>query len=176
MYALGSQMKSLPIISLQTGEAVGFTRRPVFNLADLEIQAFECDTTSRKHPMILMSRDIRQLASDCVIVDNEDELTDPKDIVRLQTIMRTRFNPLGKPVISDIGRRLGAVEDFTLNLETARIQKLHIRKSILQAWFGTSLLVDRTQIIDITPHQITVREATLKSSLLGSEPLPEIPS
>ena len=77
MYALGSQMKSLPIISLQTGEAVGFTRLPVFNLADLEIQAFECDTAAHKHPMILMSRDIRQLASDCVIVDNEDELTDP---------------------------------------------------------------------------------------------------
>ena len=176
MYALGSQMKSLPIISLQTGEAVGFTRLPVFNLADLEIQAFECDTTAHKHPMILMSRDIRQLASDCVIVDNEDELTDPKDIVRLQTIMRARFNPIGKPVVSDIGRRLGAVEDFMLNLESARIQKLHIRKSILQAWLGTSLVVDRTQIIDISPQQITVREATLKSGILGSEPIPEIPS
>ena len=66
--------------------------------------------------------------------------------------------------------------DVTLNLETARIQKLHIRKSILQAWLGTSLIVDRTQIIDITPQQITVREATLKSGILGAEPVPEIPS
>ena len=176
MYALGSQMKSLPIISLQTGEAVGWTRRAVFNLADLEIQAFECITAGNKQPMILMNRDIRQLASDCVIVDNEDELTDPKDIVRLQAILRARFNPIGKPVISDTGRKLGAVEDFMLNLETARIQKLHVRKSILQAWLGTSLIIDRTQIIDITPQQITVREATLKSRLLQPEPVPEIPS
>jgi sporulation protein YlmC with PRC-barrel domain len=169
-------MKSLPIISLQTGEAVGWTKQAVFDIAALEIQAFECQSAAGNRSVVLMTRDIRQLASDCVIIDSEDELADPKDIVRLRAILKANFNPLGKSVVSDSGRKLGSVEDFTINLETTRVQKLHVRQSLIQAWLGGSLIIDRTQIIDITPRQITVREATLKSPLIPEGPVPEVPS
>jgi sporulation protein YlmC with PRC-barrel domain len=176
MYALASQMNSLPIISLQTGEAVAWSRQPLIDIANLEILAFRCEGSHKKHQKILMIRDVRQLAGDCIIVDNEDELTDPEDIVRMKDMISSSYNPIDKLVVSDTGRKLGSVEDFTINLDTNRIQKLHIRQSMLRSWIGNSLVIDRTQIIDISPQRITVRDSTVKATILPNDPIPETPS
>jgi uncharacterized protein YrrD len=175
MYALASQMDNLPIISLQTGEPIAWVRQPIIAVATLEILAFRCESGHQKHPKLLMIRDLRQLAPDCIIVDTEDELTDPEDIVRLKTMLKSSYNPMDKMVVSDTGRKLGSVEDYSVNLETHRVQKLHVRQSLLRSWIGSSLIIDRTQIIDITPQRITVRDSTIKAGMIA-DPVPEIPS
>jgi sporulation protein YlmC with PRC-barrel domain len=173
MLLTASQISTLPIISLQTGEAVAMTRQPILAIATLEIMALRCESAHGKAPLLLMARDIRQFAADCVIVDDEDELADPQDIVRLNAILEASYDPLGKAVVSDAGRKLGSVEDYTFNLETNRVQQLQVRQSLIKAWLGTSLMVDRSQIIDITPRQIMVRDATVKAPVMQSEPIPE---
>jgi sporulation protein YlmC with PRC-barrel domain len=176
MQAFASQMQSLPVISLQTGEAVALTRKPLIDIGTLEIMAYRCEGVHNKQDLLLMARDIRQLAADCVIVDNEEELVAPGDIVRLKTMLKTSYDPLDKSVVSDTGRKLGHVEDYTINLETSRVQKLHVRQSLLRAWLGTTLIIDRSQILDVTPRTITVRDTTLKAPVLAAEPVPETPS
>jgi sporulation protein YlmC with PRC-barrel domain len=177
MYGQASQMQSLPIISLQTGEVVAITRSPVIDIGTLKIQAYRCEGIRTKQPLILMSNDVRQLATDCLIVDNEEELMEPTDIVRLQTMLTANYDPINKTVISDTGRKLGHVEDYSIDLESNRIQKLHIRQSILRSWLGTtSLVIDRSQIIDITPKLITIRDSTLKVPMMQAKPVPETPS
>jgi uncharacterized protein YrrD len=176
MYAMASQMEALPVISLQTGEAVAEACQPIIDIASLEILAFQCESSQRRRPVVLMARDVRQLASDCIIIDNEDELANPEDIVRLQSMIALSYNPLEKPVVSDTGRKLGNVDDYTINLETNRIQKLHVRQSMFRSWLGATLIIDRTQIIEITAKKITVRDSTVKANLMQSEPIPETPS
>jgi sporulation protein YlmC with PRC-barrel domain len=177
MYGQASQMQSLPVISLQTGEVVAVTRLPVIDIGTLEIQAYRCESVRNKQGLILMARDIRQMAADCLIVDTEEELMEPTDIIRLQAMLQANYNPLDKAVVSDTGRKLGHVEDYSINLETNRIQKLHVRQSILRSWLGnSSLVVDRSQIIDVTPRLITVRDATVQAPVMQPEPVPETPS
>ena len=176
MYSLASQMDGLPIISLQTSEAVALLRSPIVDMARLEIVGFHAHSTQGKHRLVLMSRDIRQFATDCIIVDSEDELADPTDIVRLASLVKDNDTPVDKTVVSDAGRKLGQVDDYSINLETACIQKLYVRGSVLRSWLGSNLIIDRTQIVDITPQKITVREATVQSPLLQTDPLPESPS
>jgi sporulation protein YlmC with PRC-barrel domain len=176
MYALASQMTSLPIISLQTGEAVALTKSPIIDIGSFEIKAYRCEGARQKHDFILMARDVRQLAADCVIIDNEEELVEPGDLVRLSALLKANYSPIDKTVVSDTGRKLGHVEDYTVNLETHRVDKLHVRQSMFRAWLGSNLLIDRSQIIDVTPKVIPVRDATVRASVLATEPVPETPS
>jgi sporulation protein YlmC with PRC-barrel domain len=169
-------MQSLPVISLQTGEAVALTESPIIDIDGLEIMAYRCESTRSRGHVLLLARDIRQLAADCVIIDSDDELVEPEDIVRLQDIIHTSYNPIDKTVVSDTGRKLGHVEDYTINLDTNQVQKLHIRPSLFRAWLGSLLIIDRSQIIDITPKVITVRDSTIKAPVLAPETLPETPS
>jgi len=173
MYSLASNLKGQPIISLQTGQPVGWIDQPVLNMANLEVVAFTCRAPHRPH-LVLVARDIRQFAADCLIVDDEDELTEPGDIVRLKSNLANSYSPIGKRVLADTGRRLGSVEDYSINLESSRVQRLYVRRPLWRTWFSSSLIIDRTQIIDVTPEQIIVRDATMTESVIAPDTLPEI--
>lgn len=173
MYVLASSLTKLPILSLQTGEPVGHLQQAIIDIASLELVAYSCQTGVRAPHIVLMVRDIRQLAPDCVIIDSEDELVEADDIVRVRNLLNAGFQPIGRPVITDLGRWLGTVEDYTVNIESSRIQKLYLKQPLFRAWFGGSLIVDRAQIIDITPRHIVVHDTTNKVPTLTSETIPE---
>ncbi len=174
MYALASKLIPLPVLSLQTGIAVATTKDLILDPANLEVVALSCETAKHGAPeLALMMRDVRELALDCVIIDSEEELTELTDIVRLVALRAEAFSLLRKLVISDMGRHLGVVEDFTINIETRKVQKLYVKQSLVRSFFGSSLIIDRTQILDVTPKQIVVREATLKSGALAPKPMPD---
>jgi len=162
-----------PIISLQTGQIIAWPFEPVLEIATLEILALMCRGTHAKQPVLLISQDIRQYATDCFIVDNEDELTNPHEIIRLDSNLKNHYSPIGKPVFEESGRKLGTIEDYLINFETNRVQKLHVRKPLLQGLFGSNLIIDRVQITDITPARITVRDLTVTNPLLSTESIPE---
>jgi hypothetical protein len=131
MYARISQLNNLPIISLQTAEAVGFTRSPILEPATLEIVAFNCGALNRsRHPLILMTADIRQLAPDCIVIDTEEELTEPGDVVRLQPLIKKSYSPIGKSVVTQARQRRGLQHQFGIEPST---------KAVCQAVHPTSL-------------------------------------
>jgi sporulation protein YlmC with PRC-barrel domain len=173
MFTLASRLSGLGIISLQTGETIGVIQAPVIDPAQLLVVAYTCTTARHNKALVLMAQDIRQMALDCLIIDSEEELTELHDIVRLRQFLENPFHLTGKPVITDLGRRLGKVEDFTVHLESHQVQKMYVQQPLLRAWFGSSLIVDRNQIVDVTPAQIIVRDTTEKAPLLAGEPAPE---
>jgi uncharacterized protein YrrD len=173
MYALANKLHGLPVMSLQTGQSIATITHPIINASDLEVMALQCviGRMRRDHGVILM-RDIRQLSSDCVIIDSFDEIEDPNEIVRLRTIAERNFNPIGKLVVNESGLRLGKVEDFTINLKTHMLQKLYIHQSLMKSILFNSLVIDRTQIIEITAKQFTVRDASVRESSLAPQVVP----
>lgn len=175
MYALASKLTPLPVLSLQTGATVAIVNGLVLDSTTLEVVALSCSVSGHAGPEIaLMLRDVRELAPDCVIIDSEDELTEIDDIVRLKVLRGENFTLIRKPVVSDMGRKLGNIEDFTINTETNKVQKLYVKQSIVRSFFGSSLIIDRTQIVDVTPRQIVVREATLKAGAFSRDVVPDI--
>lgn len=174
MYALESSLVGQPIISLQTGQLIAQAGQPILDMGTLEVVAFTCHVPRHREPLLVMTADIRQYATDCIIIDDEEQLTEPADIIRLDSDPKNPYSPLHKIVVADTGRKLGSVEDYSINLETNRVQKLYVKPDIWHSWASSRMVVDRTQIIDITPDKITVRDATVEDTLLSPEPLPEI--
>jgi sporulation protein YlmC with PRC-barrel domain len=173
MYVLASQLSSLPVVSLQSGETVATVLRPLIDAGRLDVLAYHCLIPRQEQSLILLVRDIREHAVDCLIIDSEEELTQAEDLVRLSAALEQDFSPLGKSAVTDLGRRVGRIEDYTINLDTNQVQKLYVKQSIFQSWHGSSLIVDRSQIVDVTPRQIIVRDTTSQAPLLAAEPLPK---
>jgi uncharacterized protein YrrD len=174
MDTLRSTLSGQPIISLQTGQIVSWVDEPILDPTSLEVVALSCTGPHAKHPLILICRDIRQFAADCVIVDDEDNLTDPEDIARLSSSLKGHYSPIAKPVVTESGSKLGSVEDYSISLDTTRIQKLHVRRPFPHSFFSPSLIIDRGQIIEVTPERIIVRDTTTKSAVLTTESVPEM--
>jgi sporulation protein YlmC with PRC-barrel domain len=174
MYSLESNLKGQPIISLQTGQAIAEIYRPIIDVANLEIKAYACAPLGRENARVLLVSDIRQFAADCLIIDDEDQLTEPEDIVRLEEALKHPYSPINKPVFADTGRRVGSVEDYSINLESSRVQQLFVRQPFWHGWLAPNVIIDRTQILDVTPDRITVRDATITDTVLSPDSVPEI--
>lgn len=165
MYVHASWLSKLPVISLQTGAPVGIVVEPLISLLQLELVGFRCETAEGPG-QILLATDIRQYGRDCLLIDHEDELSDPDDLVRLHDPNHPISNPLRLRVVADTGRKLGRVSDYSLNLETNFVQQLETKLGGPVPWKFRHHIIDRTQIIDITPNQITVRDATVRAGML----------
>ena len=176
MYVLAHQLNDLPVMSLQTGFPIAIVERPILNPTNLEVMALRCRVERSRQDGVILMRDVRQFASDCVIIDSFDEIEDPNEIVRLKEIAEKQFEPVGKTVVSESGSRLGRVEDYTINLKTFMLQKLYVHQSLMKSILFNNLVVDRTQIIDVTDKQITVKDAIEKHTSLASRTQPVIPT
>jgi uncharacterized protein YrrD len=174
MYVLAHQLNNLPIMSLQSGTPVGTVLRPLINSANLEVMALYCTTQGeRGRQRVVLMRDVRQFASDCVILDSVDDIEDASEIVRLRPAVEANFNPIGRLVVNESGHRLGKVEDYTVNLKTSMVQKLYVHQSLMRSILFNSLVVDRTQIIDVSPAKFTVRDAAAKEPLFSAKTIPD---
>jgi sporulation protein YlmC with PRC-barrel domain len=173
MYVLASQLKNLAIISLQTGETVTQVHTLIIEMEKLEIVAIACTPMKEYPDPILMVRDIRQIASDCLIIDSEDDIGSGADVIRLKEPIREAYSPIGAHVVSHMQRPIGKVEDFTINSESLKLQKLYIRQPIWRSWLGSSLIISREQILDVKPKLIVVKEATIESKSQLRKQVPE---
>ncbi len=174
MFILAKQLSNLPVMSLQTGQSMAMTVRPLISMPNLETLALFC-AQKRDSQRVVLMRDIRQFATDCIIVDSEDDLEDPAEIVRLSAALKAGFNPIGKLVVNESGVNLGRVDDFTINLDDFKVQKLYVQQSLMRSLLFNSLVIDRTQITDISPTRFTVRDAGVKQPLFSAKTLPESP-
>jgi uncharacterized protein YrrD len=169
MFVLAHNLVGLPVISLQTGETVATVMSPVIRPEQLRLMAFTLNAGRNPRTLLVMSG-VRQIALDCVIIDNDDELAEPDDIVRLTDLLKSGYTPIGKAVVTESGERLGSVEDYTLNLETELVQKLYIKPPLLKIWYSSHLIIDRSQIIDVQPQRFVVRDSYEKVTALVPEP------
>jgi sporulation protein YlmC with PRC-barrel domain len=173
MNVLAHDIQNMPVISLQTGDTVATLQLPVIDMGTLKVAAFRCEALSSGRSMVLLPRDIRQFATDGLLIDNEDELSEPHDLVRLSQLLKQDFNPIGKAVVTDMGRRLGTIENYALDLEHHHIQTIIVKPPMLRSWLGSNLTIDRVQIVDVTPKKVVVRDAVM---LMPAESLPQSPA
>lgn len=176
MHVLASHIQGLPVISLQNGETIALIRRPIIEIAKFEVVALECNAARQYQRLAILPQDIRQLSDSHVLVESEEELVEPQEVIRLRQSIEKPFEPIGKLVVSELERRLGRITNYEINLENNRIQRLWVRPAKIKFWFGPEIAIDRTQIVDVTPKRVIVRDTVITASILPSRALPNRPS
>jgi uncharacterized protein YrrD len=170
MFLLAKQLINLPVISLQTGRQVATAGEPIINPDNLSCVAFHCTTTQRLAKPIIMARDIRQVARDAMIVDSEEEVSEAEEIVRLAETLKFRI--VGCNVATESGEKLGKVEDYTLNVDDWRVNKIYVKPPFLKSLLSSNLIIDHNQITEARIGHITVRDAWVKQPFIAPAPKP----
>jgi len=162
MYIFASQFVDQPVLSLQTGTLIAKVQSLVINPDKLELIAFHCFAPeSELDQPILAIGDVRQLATDCILIDSSEELAEASDIVRLQKLLEQGFDLNICKAYTEDGGYLGKVADYSINTDTARVQRIHIHPQLLKRFLADTFIIEREQIVDVKPGRITVRDATV---------------
>ncbi len=156
-------MRGQSVMSLQTGQPLATIGNPIINPRNLKIVAFYVSGPLVDYdPAVLFTEDIREFGDIGVIVDGADNIMSPEGMVRLGEVIGYNFTLDGIHVADDHKRKLGKVENYTLDPETFDIQQLYLKPTLMQSLSISSLTINRSQIIDINNDRIVVRTPTVK--------------
>ena len=162
MLTLSKQLQGKNILSLRIGRPIGIAGEPIINPNNLKIEGWHATDISSKQPAIMLSQDVRELVPKGFVVNDHDSLTPEGELIRLKEVLQNNFTLLGKTVVEGKRKKLGKITDYAFEKNGFFIQKLHVSQSIVKSFSGGTLIIDRTQIIEITDKRIVVKEATVK--------------
>jgi sporulation protein YlmC with PRC-barrel domain len=171
MLQLSVSFTNQPIMSLRTGTEISRAYGPIINPNNLKIEGFYCqDPENRKNTLILLNQDVRDIIPQGIVVNDMDVLTDATELVRLKEIISYHFELLGKPVVDTDNKRLGKIEDYSVDIESLYVQKLYISQSMFKSFTGGNLGIDRSDIVEITEKKIVIRETMRKAPMRAGAP------
>jgi uncharacterized protein YrrD len=163
MLILGSRLINTPIMGLQTGARLAVTKDPIIDPSNLKIVAYEVDgPLLSERPSFIRIADVRELSDIGMIIDSNDEFIGIKDVIALQKIYDLGFKLLGLDVIDESKHKMGKISDYTVDSADFVIQQLNVARGIMHSLAETSLLIHRSQILEINNTTITVRNTAKK--------------
>lgn len=161
MLKLNESVKGLPVLSLRTGQPVGYLDEPIINPNNLFIEGWYVSDSRSGEKLILLAQDVREVIAKGFIVDDYEVLSDPEELVRLKDIIKLKFSLPGLKVVSESKTNYGKVNDFAFETASFYIKKIYAGKPVLRSLSGGNLSIDRTQIIEITNRRIIIEDPTV---------------
>lgn len=160
MLTFGSSMQSSPVLSLQNGQRVATTTNPLIDPRNLTIVAYWCDGVFRRNrPTLLLIKDVREFSRVGFIIDSEDELVDKEDMLSLKKLFDINFKLINIDVYDEDGKKIGKVEDYSIEPKSFVIEQLRIKRPIMKSFNSTSFLVNRSQVVEITNRRIIIKSS-----------------
>lgn len=161
MLILGSRLKNLSVMGLQTGSELAVTKQAVIDPRNLSIIAYRVEG-----PLLggaesyLRVEDARELSDIGFIIDSIDDFVAPDDVIKLREVLDLNFRIDGIKVIDEKRHTIGKVVDYTLEAGGFTIQQLTVKRPLIKRFNDTELLIHRSQITEITDTTIIIHSET----------------
>jgi uncharacterized protein YrrD len=161
MLLIGSKMIGAPVLSLHVGGPVANTREAIIDPEDLRIVAYTLEGAIIKNDPdvgdILDTQDVREISDSGLIVDSTDRFTTREDVVRLDKIMDLGFSLVGLKVVTQDGKKIGKVVDYTMDSGTFMVYQLIVQRPFMSSLLDPELTINRSQIIEIDDYKVTIK-------------------
>ena len=159
------------VISLESRRRVGQINGILINPQNLSVSGLWVRSRYEKINLILTIGEIRQLTSERVLIDSQDNLSDSSDLPKLKDVLRLRYNLIGKKIVTE-NRYIGVVSDFNFNNNTYEISHLIGSYRGLKRLKLEQLTFDRNQIVKVDSQKVVVDDGPQKQKVhsLGTIP------
>ena len=171
MLKLSATLHNLPIMSLRSGGQIAVAIQPLINPHNLKILGWWCSSRLSSGHLVLLIDEVRETAGPNLVVNDNDSLSEPADLARHKEIIDAKFELIGKQVKTK-RHKLGKVSDFSYN-DDMYIQKLYVARPVIKLLSADStLIIDRTQILEVTDDYILVNDAEVEEGVSELAPEP----
>ena len=160
MLLVGSKLLDFPVMSLHVGGEVARTAEAIIDPAELKVVAYTLSgplLSSGEYGDILETSDIREVSNLGMIVDSTDVFSHRSEVIRLDKIMSLNFELVGLRVVSEDGKKLGKVSDYTIDADSFTVYQLIVRRPFLKSALDPELTINRSQIVEIDDYKIIIK-------------------
>ncbi len=159
MLKLGSELLRFPVLSLHVGGEIAKTTAAVIRPEDLKAVAYTLTGPGAggEHGDILLTDDVRELSQKGLIIDSADNFALRDEVVWLDKLMGLNFELVGLKVVSEDGKNLGKVSDYTLDTQNFTVYQIIVQRPVVKSLIDPELTINRSQIMEIDDYKITIR-------------------
>lgn len=159
MLVTNSKLIGTPILSVQASGPIASVTSPIIDPNNLKIIAFNITgPVVNATNNILDTSSIREYSSLGMVIDSEDELVGPDDVIKIQKVLELNFNLIGLKVETKKGSKLGHITDFTANSDDFMIQQIIVKRPLVKSFVDPELTIHRREIIEITDTKVIVKD------------------
>ena len=159
MLVYNSKLIGTPVLSVQASGAIAEITAPVVNPDNLKVLAFKLQgPVVNAANNLLDIKSIREYSPLGMVIDDNDELIGPEDVVKIKEILDLNFNLIGLKVETKKGSKLGKITDFTLTSEDFTIQQIIVKRPTIKSFMDPELTIHRREIVEITDYKVVVKD------------------
>lgn len=164
MLQLSKSLVGVPVLSMRLGGPIATAAEPIINPHNLKILGWWCSVPNSKTQQILLVDDVREVLPEGLAVDDEAALSDANELIRHQSVLGNHFQLMDKEVRTK-RTKLGKVTDYAYDSGSLIIIKLYVSRPLTKILSTEdTLIIDRSQIIEITDKHIIVRDAEVTAT------------
>ena len=146
-----SKLKGMPIGALDEGAFVGSVRNAVISPEDAKLIGFTTKIGSIFAKIFVISfQDVIDIDQGGVVINSRDNLIEKEEIVRINEILKHKFDLLGLRALTKKGESLGHVTDAAVETQSGDILRIYTRHLVQNRVF------ERSQISKITWQEIVL--------------------
>ena len=172
MLVHASQLIHFPVLSLQVGGEIAICESPVIDPNELKLMAYTLTNIVQDEDTggdILVLDDVREFSQNGFIIDSGSRFVSRDEVVRLNEIMSLNFNLIGLKVVSESGKKIGKIKDFTIDSKTFMVYQIIVDRPAIKSLVDPELTINRSQIVEIDDYKITIKNETEKVALEDEE-------
>ena len=169
-----TKLEKLQVGAMDEGTAVGTLKRVVVNPEDLKVIGFTVKIGAVFPKIKAVSFfDVVDIDINGLAINSRESLSDAKEIVRLNELMKKKYSIVGQPVRSKSGKKLGRVTDALVETTTGDILRIYTK------YFISNYVFERSQIDKVTLREVIIKESVLKGlkfskKVTSAEKVPEL--
>ena len=114
---------------------------------------------------ILSVEDVREFSPNGLIVDSGSRFVSRSDVVRLDKMMSLGFDLIDHKVVSESGKKIGKIKDYTIDTKTFVIYQIIVDRPILKSFIDPELTINRSQISEVDDYKVVIKNDAEKISI-----------
>lgn len=154
MLVYASKLIGTPIFSVQAGGAITNVSSAIIDPNDLKIIGLKVNAPGG----ILDVNSIREYSQYGIVIDSDDEIVTPDDIIKIKDILALNFELVGLKVETKKGTKLGKIIGFSFNSDDFMVQQIIVKRPTIKSFVDPELTIHRREIVEIDDYKVVVKD------------------
>lgn len=118
---------SLPIISLQEGQQIGYVKSLILNASTKALAAIVVDSKGFfKDQRIIPYSKVISVGEDAITIDQESHVEKTSSLPELLDLVKEKLTIIGTKMVTETGKTLGIANEYYVDPETGKITQIEI--------------------------------------------------
>lgn len=156
---------SLPIISLQEGQQIGYVKSLILDAGAKSLAAIVVDPKGFfKDQRIIPYTKVVSVGDDAITIDKGIHVEKTSSLPELLDLVKEKLSIIGTKMVTETGKTLGTAEEYYVDPQTGKITQIEISGGKLEGFLNGKAWISAEYIITIG-HDVIVAQKGSESAL-----------